>query len=142
MGDLLIDTNIWCYYFDAEAPEHEAVVAYLETKLGQTPIIINTVILMELSHYLVINLGAVRGKEKLGYFLRAPIRITDFSYDLALTSIDMLSKYNYTGIGGRDATILATLKSHETDQLVSHDQAFRQIEWIHVIDPVKKSGET
>lgn len=141
MGGLLVDTNIWCYYFDAEAPEHEAVASYVEKKLGQTPLIINTVVLMELAHFLVKNLGAVRGKEKLQYFLRAPVRIIDFSYDLALTSIDMLSKYNYTGIGGRDATILATLKKQETDHLVSHDNAFRQIEWIHVIDPVKKSDD-
>lgn len=138
MGDpLVIDSNIWCYYFDAEAPEHESVASYLENKLGKTPIIINTVILMELSHYLIKNLGAVRGKRKLDQLLQTPIRITDFGYDLALTSIDMLSKYNYTGIGGRDATIIATLKNNQTINLVTHDKAFTAIEWIHVIDPVE-----
>lgn len=137
MGVLVVDTNIWCYYFDAEALEHEAVAPYLEKKVGQATIIINTVLLMELSHYLFKNLGAVQGKEKLEKFLRSSVIIADFNYDLALTSIEMLSKYNHTGIGGRDATILATLKRHQTDNLVSHDKAFSKIDWIHLIDPVE-----
>ena len=52
----------------------------------------------------------------------------------------MLSRYSHTGIGGRDATILATMKKFNVKQLVTHDKAFKKIDFIQVIDPVEISG--
>ena len=135
---VLIDTNIWCYYFDSKAPEHQKVSTYLDDLLGRESIVINTVILMEIAHFLVKNIGAVRGKEKIEKFLSYPLIIIDFDYEIALESLEMLYKYNYTGIGGRDSTILATMKKQGIKKLITHDESFKKIEWIEFIDPVEK----
>ena len=66
---LTIDTNIWAYYFDKEAPEHRHVERPVDRAIRSDQISVNTVIVMELSHFLIKNLGPVQGGEKLSKFL-------------------------------------------------------------------------
>jgi uncharacterized protein len=47
-----------------------------------------------------------------------------------------LAKYSQTGIGGRDATILASMEVLEIKKLMTHDRAFSRIDQIEVVDPV------
>ena len=51
-----IDTNIWSYYFDARLPEHKHVRDPLNNVLKNREVAINTVIVMEVAHYLPRNL--------------------------------------------------------------------------------------
>ena len=85
---LIIDTNIWAYYFDGDSPEHKSVVGPVEKALKSEQIAINTIIIMELAHFLIKNLGPVEGGEKLGLFLRFPLAISDFEYRSALDAVD------------------------------------------------------
>ncbi|MBI2675843.1 MAG: type II toxin-antitoxin system VapC family toxin [Candidatus Aenigmarchaeota archaeon] len=132
---IFIDSNIWCYYFDSSSKEHASISSYIDGILGRKEIAMNTLVLMEVSHYLIKNLGSIKGKEKVEAMLGFPFAVRNFDYDLLLESVEMLSSYTHTGIGGRDATILATMKMLNIRQLVTHDKSFRKIDFIEVIDP-------
>ena len=133
---LFIDSNIWCYYFDESSKEHKTISAYMDSILIKKEIVMNNLVVMELSHYLIKNIGPVKGKEKIRKFLEFPFIIEDFDYELLLESIEILSRYSHTGIGGRDATILATMKKLGIKQLLTHDRTFTKIDFIEVVDPI------
>ena len=133
---IFIDTNIWCYFFDESSKEHKKVSALIEKILNKEQILINTVIIMEISHYLIKNLGPVVGMEKIETFLEFPLVIDDLDYSAAQASIRLLHKYSHEGIGGRDATILATMKNKNIKEIATHDASFRSIDWLKIIDPV------
>ena len=133
---IFIDSNIWCYYFDTSAKEHQKTSSYIDSVLGKKEIVMNSLVIMEISHYLIKNLGSVKGREKTEQLLEFPFIVEDFNYDLLLNSIEMISHYTHTGIGGRDSTILATMKKLGIKQLVTHDKAFKKIDFIEVVDPI------
>jgi len=131
---IFIDSNIWCYYFDRSALEHDIVSEKLEQALDEG-VAINTVIEMEVAHYLIKNLG-VQGKKKMDVFLSFHMQVVDFDQKLAKRSIELLAKFSQTGIGGRDATILAAMEELGIKKLMTHDRAFKRIDSIEVIDPI------
>lgn len=136
---LTIDTNIWAYYFDKDSPEHKLVIGPVDEALRSEKIVVNTIVVMEVAHFLVKNLGSVTGGEKLGTFLGFPFVFTDFDYRNALDSIGMLKRYSHLGIGGRDATILAMMDGAKVKRIMTHDEALKKVDWLEVIDPVKVS---
>ena len=131
---IFIDSNIWCYYLDRSAQEHDVVSESLELVL-EGCVAINTVVAMEVAHYLIKNLGHL-GKKKMDLFLSYPMEIVDFDKSLARKSIEYLAIYSQTGIGGRDATILASMQELGIHRLMTHDRAFKRIDFIEVIDPI------
>jgi uncharacterized protein len=133
---IFIDSNIWCYYFDNSAKEHGMVAEYIESIVKKEKIVMNNLVVMELAHYLIKNLGVVKGKEKISDMLGFPFLVVDFDYELLLKSVDMLAEYTHTGIGGRDASILATMKNLNIKKIITHDKAFKKIDFVEVIDPV------
>ena len=134
---LTIDTNIWAYYFDRDCPEHESVIRPVESALESEQISINTIIVMELAHFLVKSLGPTVGGEKLDQFLRFPLIITDFDYQHVLGAIEMLKKFSHLGIGGRDAALLAMMNEKSEKRIMTHDEALKKVDWLESIDPVK-----
>ncbi len=134
---ICVDSNIWCYFFDESSKEHGKVSAFMQKILGKEEIVINTVILIEISHFLIKNLGPINGKKKIDIFLEFPLSIADLNYAYAKESIDFLCQYSHQGIGGRDATILATMKKLGIKRIVTHDASFKNIDWLEAIDPVK-----
>jgi uncharacterized protein len=133
---LIIDTNIWAYYFDQDCPEHESVVAPLEKALKSEQIATSTIIIMEVAHFLIKNLGPVNGAEKLGLFLRFPLVISDFDYRSSLDAVDMLKRYSHVGVGGRDATVLALMSRANIKTIMTHDEVLKKVEWLEAVDPV------
>ena len=133
---LTIDTNIWAYYFDAEAPEHKHVEKPVDRAIKSEQIVVNTVIVMELSHFLIKNLGPVRGGEKLATILSYPLVVEALDYTAMLESIEQLKRYSHLGIGGRDATILAFMKRSSTKKIMTHDAALKKVDWLEVTDPI------
>ncbi|MBI2672228.1 type II toxin-antitoxin system VapC family toxin [Candidatus Woesearchaeota archaeon] len=134
---IFVDSNIWCYFFDESAKEHKAAVNFLIKILEKEKIIMNTLIIMEISHYLIKNLGPIKGQEKIKRFLEFPFVIEDFNYEMLLDSISSLVSYSHTGIGGRDASILATMKKLNIKKIITHDKDFKKIDFIEIIDPIK-----
>lgn len=133
---LIIDTNIWAYYFDQDSPEHKSVVGPVEKALKSEQIAINTIIIIELAHFLIKNLGPVDGAEKLGLFLHFPLVISDFEYRSALDSVEMLKRYSHLGVGGRDATVLALMNRTRVKKIMTHDEALKKVDWLKATDPV------
>jgi len=133
---ILIDTNIWAYYFDTTLPEHEQVIHPVETALRQNRATINSTIVIETLHYLVQRLGPLAGGEKghifLGYGI--PLFILDAN-GLEITR-QKLCEFHHLGIGGRDASLLATMAQHDLSKIMTHDHAFKRIPNIKVDDPI------
>jgi predicted nucleic acid-binding protein len=69
-------------------------------------------------------------------FLSFHMQVVDFDQYLAKRSIELLAKFSQTGIGGRDATILAAMEELGIKRLMTHDRAFKRIDSIEVIDPI------
>jgi predicted nucleic acid-binding protein len=134
---LIIDSNIWTYCLDADAREHSFVVTKVEDAISKEKIVINPVMLIEVAHFLIKNLGPVIGSEKLKVFFDFPFIIIGLNYDITLRSIELL-KYSDDGIGGRDATILATAEPISVKKLMTHDNTFKRIDWLEAIDLVYK----
>ena len=131
---IFVDSNIWCYYFDRSVQEHN-VVSERREQILEDGVAINTVVAMEVAHYLIKSLGS-EGKRKMDVFLSYPMEIIDFDQYLARKSVEYLARYSQTGIGGRDATILASMEELETKKLMTHDRAFKRLDFIEVVDPI------
>lgn len=134
-----IDSNMWAFYLDREAEEHKYVEEEIDKALREEEIVLNTVIIIEVAHYLIKNLGPVVGKEKLDTFLVYPFTIVDLDYERTIEAVDELAKYSHLGIGGRDATILSLMKYKKVERIMTHDTAFKRIDWLEVIDPIPKN---
>jgi len=132
---IFVDSNIWCYYFDRSAHEHNAVSKKLE-KILDDGVAINTVVAMEVAHYLIKNMGSDVGRTKMDLFFSYPMEIMNFDQYLARRSVEYLAKYSQTGIGGRDATILASMEELEIKKLMTHDRAFKNLDFIEIVDPI------
>ena len=134
---IFIDTNIWCYFFDEKSKEHKKASKFIKNILGREEIVINTIVAMELSHYLVKILGPVHGKKKIEAFLSFGFIIDELDFAASKNSIDILCEYSHKGIGGRDATILASMKRYKIKKLATHDNSFKEIGEIEVFDPAE-----
>jgi len=119
--------------------EHAKVVSYLDKILKQEQIIINTVVIIEVAHYLIKNLGFA-GKEKVNILLNLPFKVIDFDYEQVKQSVNFLDKFSTTGtgIGGRDATLLAAMAKAGTNSIVTNDSSFNHIKGIKVINPITR----
>lgn len=138
---IFVDTNIWCYYFDARLPEHEHVKEPLRNILKSTDTAINTVIVMEVAHYLTRNLKEAEARERVESFINLRnMDIIDFDKALMTTALEYLTKYAESeGLGGRDSTILASLDLLKIETLFTHDQSLKALAQklgIKIIDPI------
>lgn len=134
---IFIDSNVWCYFFDTSSKEHRKASDFIEKILEKEEITINVFVVIELAHFLVKNLGPVAGKKKIAIFLEFPLVVEDVQYRSVKEAIDFLWQYSHAGIGGRDATILATMKHLGIKRIATHDRAFKHVEWLDVIDPIR-----
>jgi predicted nucleic acid-binding protein len=58
---------------------------------------------------------------------------------MAELAFEQLMKYTKIGIGDRDSVILATMKATSTKRIATHDEVFKKIETLEVIDPIPQS---
>jgi predicted nucleic acid-binding protein len=136
---LMVDSNIWAYYFDIDAPGHKFVVPELKKALREG-ILINTVVAMEVAHFLVKNLGPVLGKEKFDTFLGFPLVVDELDSELVRAAVGELCKYSHLGIGGRDATLLASMCRRKVERIMTHDEALKKVPDLKAIDPIKSKS--
>jgi predicted nucleic acid-binding protein len=59
--------------------------------------------------------------------------------DIARLALEQLMKYVKIGISGRDSVILATMKATGVKRIATHDEVFKKIENLEVIDPIPQS---
>ncbi len=139
---LFVDSNIWCYYFDQRLPEHVPVRDAMREIIKSEQIACNTVIVMEVAHYLVRHFPEKVARKKIETFINLTnIDIADFNRQALNQTIETLLAYAYTeGLGGRDATVIASMKLQNIQKIVSHDDIFKRLAnklELEVIDPAR-----
>ena len=139
---LFVDSNIWCYYFDQRLPEFESVREAMREIIKSEEIACNTVIVMEVAHYLVGHFTEKIARKKIETFINLTnIDIVDFNRQALNQTIETMLAYAYTyGLGGRDATVIASMKLQNIKKIVSHDDIFKRLAnklELEVIDPAQ-----
>jgi predicted nucleic acid-binding protein len=133
----MVDSNIWVYYFDENLPEHSTVVKYLDPLIKEENITTSTIILMEVIHYLFKRLGPVVGSEKSHIFQLGHFETLEFTSKDLDEFLEIFQQVSHHGLGGRDVTILVCMKKAGISRLVTHDQDFKKIKELEIIDPIK-----
>ncbi len=112
--------------------------------MSSQEIICNTIVVMEIAHYLVRHFCEDDARIKIEHFIKlGNMRIIDFDAKIMTESLDTLLNYNYShGLGGRDSTILATMNLHDIKTLMTHDDVLKRISnktHYNIIDPATKN---
>jgi predicted nucleic acid-binding protein len=115
---------------------HKFVVSEVRKAL-QEGALINTVVAMEVAHFLVKNLGPVLGKEKFDIFMGFPFEVEGLDLEPVKAAMNEPCKYSHLGVGGRDAMLLASMRRKHVDKLVTHDEALKRVPHVEAIDPVR-----
>lgn len=134
-----LDGNVWVYYLDAELPEHDDVSDAVTAVVESQPLLTPTVIGMEVVHYLTNQLSD--SETPVQQFLdlegqtAAPLSQEDVE-----RAAGLLHEYPNSGIGGRDAAILAATERYDVTELWTHDQDLLDVAEqrpnLVVVDPV------
>ena len=138
---IFVDSNMWCYYFDQRLPEHGYVREPMRKIIKTEEITCNTVIVMEVAHYLVRHFPAKIARKKIECFVNLEnMKIVDFDKQAMMEALENLTEHAYThGLGGRDATVIATMKMLQVNKILSHDDIFKRLATklaIEAIDPI------
>jgi predicted nucleic acid-binding protein len=112
--------------------------------MSSQEIICNTIVVMEIAHYLVRHFSEDAARSKIEHFIKlGNMRVLDFDSKTMAESLDSLLNYNYShGLGGRDSTILASMNLHGIKTLMTHDDVFKRLSnktQYNIIDPVAKN---
>jgi predicted nucleic acid-binding protein len=139
---LFVDSNVWCYYFDQRLSEHAYVLDAMREIIKSEEIACNPVIVMEVAHYLVRHFTEKIARKKIETFVNlSNIDIADFNRQALNETVEKLLAYAYAeGLGGRDATVIATMKLRNIKKIVSHDDIFKRLAnklELEVIDPAQ-----
>ncbi len=133
---IFIDSDYWIYLFDQTIKEHKYVKEHFNIIYDESYLAINTVVMIEVMHYLVKRLGPAVAKEKWELFTSIDFIIGNLEFDDLDLIFSVFSKYSHTGIGGRDATILGFMEANHISKLCTHDKDFKKIHNIEIIDPI------
>ncbi|MGC9095126.1 MAG: PIN domain-containing protein, partial [Candidatus Bathyarchaeia archaeon] len=101
---------------------------------------------MEVAHYLVRHLPVDVARKKITYFtdLRN-MKLLDFNRQMMMEALENLLEYAYTyGLGGRDATVIATLKLTNIKKILTHDKTLKQLASkleFEAIDPIPQNNQ-
>ena len=130
-----VDANYWIYWFDERLPEHNSVNGAMQSAIREG-VVVNTVTLMEVAHYFKgLPTDVIDEKMKTITGL-STLSLVDFTSSILQSSINFLSAYSPSGLGGRDCVILATMKAIGSKVLLTHDRAFRRVKGIKIIDEI------
>jgi len=135
---VFIDSNYWIYLFDKTCDEHKYVIEHFDALFDKAFLAVNTVVMIEVMHYLVKRLGPTVAKEKWKLFSSIDFIIGNLEFEQLDAIFDVFSKFSHTGIGGRDATILNFMEEQNISKLCTHDSAFTKFPNIEIIDPIPK----
>lgn len=145
---ITIDSQIWIYYWDINAIEHENIKNWMNGAendgiLFKEDIILNSIIPIEVGYHLYkkADLSKELDKETIEDLLLALISnesclIIDVDAILLVDVIQKMKKYSPLGIGGRDTLILATMDRLKVSTIATHDKNILALKNYKRIDPV------
>jgi predicted nucleic acid-binding protein len=137
-----LDANIWVYYLDETLTEHPKVTDAVEAVLEDGPLFTTTVLQMEVVHYLHTQL--TNGAERIDQFLALEsVEVADLTTADVATAVDILDTHPESGVGRRDATVVAAMDRRDVTELWTHDAGLRRLgdrlDWLTVLDPVEST---
>ncbi|SDK86280.1 type II toxin-antitoxin system VapC family toxin [Natronorubrum texcoconense] len=140
-----LDANVWIYFLDQSLEEHDDVASVVVPLLEAKPLFTTTVLQMEVVHYLHTQLS--EPMSAIDRFLALEdVFVADLTPRDVESGATMLQTYPHTGIGGRDATVLAAMRRHDVSHLWTHDTGLKrtaaELEWLEVFDPVEAEAES
>lgn len=135
MEPAYVDANYWIYWFDERLPEHNSVNGAMQSAIREG-VVVNTVTLMEVAHYFKGLPTDVLDEKMKTITGLSTLSLVDFTSSILQSSINFLSAYSPSGLGGRDCVILATMKAIGSKVLLTHDRAFRRVKGIKIIDEI------
>ncbi|MHA2499270.1 MAG: type II toxin-antitoxin system VapC family toxin [Candidatus Hodarchaeales archaeon] len=139
---ITIDSMLWIYAYDPHAPERDNVKEWMFRNgvvQGTEPIILNTIIPLEVLHSLGRNPAidfSFAYNASMAIVALKNVVLIDFDSNLLTESIMVFGKYRSYGIGGRDASILATMLQQNVNTIATHDKNLLSIVDFVRIDPV------
>ena len=133
---VFIDSNYWIYLLDKTCDEHDYIVDHFKVLYDNSSLAINTIVMVEIMHYLIKRLGTTIAKQKWQLFSSIDFIVGNLEFEQLDRIFDVLSKFSHTGIGGRDASILSFMEDNNITKLCTHDKAFKKIPDIEIIDPI------
>ncbi len=144
MPVLTIDSQVWVYYFDANAPENKNVSTWLAGEhddgiLFKEDILLSLIIPIEVGHNL-FKLKSMNGEDieqiMMDFLSIENCRFIDIDPVLAVEAFKILKSRAREGIGGRDALILATMDTHDVTTIATNDKNILTLTKYRRIDPV------
>lgn len=138
-----LDANIWIYYFDDGLAEHETVLEPVTQLLADEMLFTTTVLQMEVVHYMSKQLpdSEVAADRFLSL---ADVTVAALVPADVTTANELLAEHAQTGIGGRDATVVAAMDRYDVTRLWTHDEGLKRVgqrlDWLDVTDPVEQTS--
>ncbi len=132
---IYVDTNYWIYWLDSRLPEHDYVREIMHEAIenGMTT---NYVTLLEVAHY-IRNLPKKEFLEHIGSIQSlSTLTLTDLDNQTVTPAVELVPSFSSKGLGGRECTIIASMRLAGVRKIATHDQAFKRIEGIDVVDDV------
>ena len=134
---IYVDANYWIYWFDRRLPEHQHVLKVMRRAVREG-VVMNLVTLMEVAHFFrYLPTGEFREKIERIQNLEN-LKLFALDEELTELSLEHLVKNAKVGIGGRDSIILATMEVAGTRRIATHDEVFKRIRGLNVIDPIPR----
>ena len=145
---ITIDSQIWIYYWDSNAIEHQNINKWLKGKdrngiLFKEDIILSSIIPIEVGDHLykIANLSNNLDKDTIEELILALIstencQIIDIDAILLVDVIQKMKNYSSLRIGGRDTLILATMDRFKVSTIATHDKNILALKKYKRIDPV------
>lgn len=136
---IYVDANYWIYWFDERLPEHGYVLGVMR-KAVREGIVMNLVTLVEVAHFFR-HLRAEEFRRVIERIrgLRS-LELYDLDGELAEGALEHLMKNASIGIGGRDSVILSTMDASGTRRIATHDEVFKKIPGLRVVDAIPASS--
>jgi len=141
---IAVDSNMWIYYLDPTTEEHKLFRDELDRIIKTEEILTNTIIWMEVAHYLykVSRLPRERLEQRIrSLTLLSTMTVVAFDLEQYYRSLKILSEMRNYPIGGRDATILAAMQEKNVKRILTHNEGFKRLAEHHlleVVDPLQE----
>lgn len=135
---ICVDANVWAYFLNARADEHRLVRPRVRSLLEDGTAFYSSVIGMEVAHYLSGRLPDSRERTAEFHALDATV-VADLEHRDVRRGSTVLHRHRDTGIGGRDAALVATMERADVSELWTHDGGLKrlgdELDWLCVTDP-------
>ena len=142
ISKFFIDTNILWWYFAQNSKYHEKVKNFLDPLILdlKNSFFVNEFVIIELLHILIkrTEAGYSLGKKILSNqysFLNIIIDINNIRSLEELLEVLNIHGHNTT-IGGRDSSIIVSMRLHKINNIITHDDGFRSVDDINIHDPI------